>query len=154
MVLALVVNLTLNIWLIPPFGVLGAAMASFFALLSSSVVAAICSRLIFPLPLPAIDTAKVLASTGVMFLVVRQLASWSGPWALPCQITVGCAVYTSLLIILNVLNLRGLIIQRFPLIRRRRTPLYRGRTPAARGVTRELLQRSCDTSRDCGSGRS
>jgi O-antigen/teichoic acid export membrane protein len=124
-VLALVVNLTLNIWLIPEFGVLGAAMASFFALLSSSAVAAICSRFVFPLPLPVIDTAKVLASTGVMFLLVRQLASWSGPWGLLCQITLGCAVYPTLILILNVLNIRGWIIQRFPLIRRRAS-LYRG----------------------------
>jgi hypothetical protein len=70
------------------------------------------------LPVPMIDTAKVLASTGVMFLVVRQLAFWSGPWALLWQITVGCAVYTSLIIILNVLNARGWTIERFPLLRR------------------------------------
>jgi O-antigen/teichoic acid export membrane protein len=124
-VLAVVVNLTLNIWLIPTLGVLGAAIASFFALLSSSVVAAICSRFVFPLPLPMIDTAKVLASTGVMFLVVRQLASWSGPWALLCQITIGCVVYASLVMVLNVLNVRGWIIQRFPRLRRR-APRYGG----------------------------
>ncbi len=124
-VLALVVNLTLDIWLIPPLGVLGAAIGSFFALLSSSVVAAICSRFVFPLPLPMIDTAKVLVSTGVMFLVVHQLASWSGPWALLCQITVGGTVYTALVVILNVLNVREWIIQRFLLIRRRASP-YRG----------------------------
>jgi O-antigen/teichoic acid export membrane protein len=116
--LALVVNIALNIWLIPSLGVLGAAVASFFALLSSSVVAAIYIRFVFPLPLPIMDTAKVLASTGVMFMVVRQLAFWSGPWALLLQVTVGCAVYTSLVIILNVLNVRGWIIQRFPLLRR------------------------------------
>jgi O-antigen/teichoic acid export membrane protein len=116
--LALVANVTLNMWLIPPLGVLGAAIASFFALLSSSVIAAIYSRLVFPLPLPLIDTAKVLASTGVMFLLLRQLALWSGPWALLCQITGGCAVYTSLVVILNVLNVRRWIIDRFPLFRR------------------------------------
>ena len=46
--LAVIVNLALNIWLIPSLGVLGAAIASFFALLSSSVVAAIYSQFIFP----------------------------------------------------------------------------------------------------------
>jgi O-antigen/teichoic acid export membrane protein len=116
--LALVVNLTLNMWLIPSLGVLGAAIASFSALLSSSVVAAIYSRSVFPLPLPIIDTAKVLASTGAMFLVVRQLELWSGPWALLWQIMTGCAVYASLFIILNVLNVRGSIIRRFPQLRR------------------------------------
>jgi O-antigen/teichoic acid export membrane protein len=116
--LALVVNLALNVWLIPSLGVLGAAIASFFALLSSSVAAAIYSRFVFPLPLPIIDAAKVLTSTGVMYLVIRQLAFWSGPWALLWQVPVGCAVYTSLVIILNILNVRGWIIQRFPLLRR------------------------------------
>ena len=120
--LALVVNLALNIWLIPSLGVLGAAIASFFALLSSSVVAAIYSRFVFPLPLPIIDTAKVLASTGVMFLLIRQLALWPGPWALLLQVIVGCAVYTSLVIILNVLNVRGWIVQRFALLRRGAPP--------------------------------
>jgi len=127
--LALVVNVALNIWLIPSFGVLGAAIASFFALLSSSIVAAIFSRLVFPLPLPIIDTAKVLASTGVMFLVVRQLALWSGPWALLLQVTVGCGVYTSLVIMLNVLNVRGWIIQRFPLLRRWAPPYGQPQPP-------------------------
>jgi O-antigen/teichoic acid export membrane protein len=116
--LALVVNLTLNIWLIPLLGVLGAAIASFFALLSSSVAATIYSRFVFPLPLPIIDTAKVLTSTAFMFFVVRQLELWSGPWALLWQITIGCAVYTSLLVILNVLNVRGWIVHRFTQLRR------------------------------------
>ena len=105
-------------WLIPSLGVLGAAIASLFALLSSSVVAAIYSQFVFPLPLPIIDAAKVLTSTGVMYLVIRQLAFWSGPWAIFWQVLVGCAVYTSLVIILNILNVRGWIIRRFPLLRR------------------------------------
>ena len=116
--LALVVNIALNICLIPSFGVLGAAISSFCALLSSSVVAAIYSRFVFPLPLPIVDTSKVLVSTGAMFLVLRQLAFWLGPWALLLQVTLGCAVYTSLIIMLNVLNVRGWIIQRSPLVRR------------------------------------
>ena len=125
MLLALAVNIALNIWLIPSYGVLGAAIASFFALLSSSIVAAIYSRIVFPLPLPIIDTAKVLASTGAMFLVVRVLAPWPGPWALIGEVTVGCAVYSALVILLNVLNVRGWIVQRFPLLRRW-VPPYRG----------------------------
>lgn len=117
-VFSLVINVALDIWLIPSLGVLGAAMGSFFALLSSDFVKAIYSRFVFPLPLPAIDTAKVLASAGIMFLVVHKLASWSGLWALACQIAAGCAVYTLLIIILNVLNVRGWIIQRVKARRR------------------------------------
>ena len=115
---ALVMNIALNLWLIPTLGVLGAAIASFFALVSSSVAAAIYSRSVFSLPLPIVDTGKVLASAGVMFLIVRELASWSGLLALACQVTIGCAAYASLIIILNVQNARGWIVQRYPLLRR------------------------------------
>ncbi len=116
--LALIVNIALNVWLIPSFGILGAAMASFFALLFSSIVAAIYSRILFPLPFPLIDTGKVVASTSAMFLVVRQLASYSGPWALLWQVVAGCAVYSLLVIVFNILNIRGWIHQHLPLLRR------------------------------------
>ena len=115
---ALVINIALNLWLIPTLGVLGAAIASFFALVFSSVAAAIYSRSVFSLPLPIVDTGKVLASAGVMFLIVRELAPWSGLLALACQVTIGCAAYASLIIIFNVQNARGWIVQRYPLLRR------------------------------------
>ncbi len=115
---ALVINVALNLWLIPTLGVLGAGMASCFALLLSSAVAAIYSRSVFFLPLPIVDTGKVLISTAVMFLIVRQLAWWSGPVALVCQVTIGCAAYASLIIILNVQNARRWIAQRYPQLRR------------------------------------
>jgi O-antigen/teichoic acid export membrane protein len=117
-VLALAVNVTFDFWLIPSLGVLGAAIGSFFALLSSSVVAAIYSQSVFPLPLPMIDTSKVLASTGIMFFAVHKLAMWSGPLALACQIAAGVTVYTALIVGFNVLNVHGLIVQRFPQLRR------------------------------------
>ena len=117
-VLALAINITLDFWLIPSLGVLGAAIGSFFALLSSSVVAAIYSQFVFPLPLPIVDTSKVLASTGIMFFAVQKLAMWSGPLALACQIAAGATLYTALIVGFNVLNVRGSIIQRLPQLRR------------------------------------
>jgi O-antigen/teichoic acid export membrane protein len=124
-VLALAVNVTLDFWLIPSWGVLGAAMGSFFALLSSSVLAAIYIQFVFPLPLPIVETSKVLVSTGVMFFTVQELATWSGPLALACQIAAGALVYATLILGFNVLNARGWVIERLPQLLR--SPLPKGR---------------------------
>ncbi len=117
-IFAVALNVALDMWLIPPLGVLGAAICNFVAVLSSSIVAAIVSRFVFPLPLPVLDTTKVVASAGVMFLVVHRLSAGSGPWALACQIVAGCIVYSCLVIVFNILNVRGWMGGRLPDLRR------------------------------------
>jgi O-antigen/teichoic acid export membrane protein len=105
-------NVALDILLIPKLGQLGAAIGTFGATLVGLGVAAIATIGVFRLPIPFVDTAKVLASTAIMFLVLRELTTFSGVLALACQIAVGSLIYVSGLIAFNVLGARDVLIQR------------------------------------------
>ncbi len=116
--IAIIVNVGLDFWLIPSAGERGAAMASFIAVLTSLVVASIWSLRVYRLSIPLADTAKIIASTALMFLVLRELTGVSGVAALAVQLATGFAVYAAALLALNVLDLRRHMFDRFPLIGR------------------------------------
>lgn len=101
------VNVALDLWLIPKLGELGAAIGSCVALFIGFVTTAIATRGVFRLPMPFVDTAKVLTSTVIMFLVLHQLNRFSGALALACQIGIGLLIYVSGLIALDLLGVRG-----------------------------------------------
>lgn len=104
--LAVIVNVGVDYWLIPTMGQLGAAVGSFSALVVSFVAASIASRSVFRLPLPGVDSIKIVASTGIMFLALHELKGYSGAVALACQIGIGGFVYCLGLVIFNVLGVR------------------------------------------------
>ena len=111
MLVPLAVNIALDIWLIPVLNELGAALGSFGALMVSLIVAAIVSRRVFRLPIPFVDSAKILASAGVMFSVLHELTRFSGTLALAGQIVAGSVIYLSGIIIFDVSGVRKLLIQ-------------------------------------------
>jgi O-antigen/teichoic acid export membrane protein len=107
------VNVVLDFQLIPVFGELGAAIGSCIALFVGLVVGAVASRRVFRLPVPLADTAKVLASTAIMFSVLRELSGYSGAMALAGQIIMGLLIYAAGIIALNVLGVRDWLGGRF-----------------------------------------
>jgi len=111
MLVPLAVNIALDIWLIPVLNELGAALGSFGALMVSLIVAAIASRRVFPLPIPFADSAKVLASAGVMFSVLHELTRFLGILALAGQIIIGSVIYLSGIIAFDVSGVRKWLIQ-------------------------------------------
>lgn len=113
MLVTVAVNVGLDLRLIPVFGELGAAIGSCVALFVGLVVGAVASRRVFHLPVPLADTAKVLASTAIMFSVLRELTGYSGALALAGQITVGVLIYAAGIIALNVLGMRDWLGGRF-----------------------------------------
>jgi O-antigen/teichoic acid export membrane protein len=116
--IAIAVNLVLDFWLIPMAGELGAAMSSFAAVLVSLVVASVWSRRIFRLSVPYAGATKIVASTVLMFLILRSLTGFFGVPALVGQFTIGLAAYLSALFAFNVLGVRHHLLERFPHIRR------------------------------------
>ena len=122
--IAIAVNLVLDFWLIPMAGELGAAMSSFVAILVSLVVASVWSGRVFRLSIPYAGAAKIVASTILMFLVLRGLTGFFGVVALGGQLTIGLAVYLAAVIALNVLGIRHRLLEHLPHIRRlvRRAP--------------------------------
>jgi O-antigen/teichoic acid export membrane protein len=106
-----VANIALDIWLIPKLAELGAAISSFSVSCISLTVAAIASIGVFRLPIPLVDTAKVMLSTGIMFLLLQEFAGFSGILALAFQVGAGFLIYVSGLVAFNVLGVRGRLIQ-------------------------------------------
>lgn len=97
---ALVVNLGLNLVLVPVVGLLGAAVAWAVALTLDSTLCLLRGRRELPLRLPvaqlATAGAAALLAFGVPGLLVRLLAAPTVGWA-AVHVAVGCAAYLALL---------------------------------------------------------
>jgi O-antigen/teichoic acid export membrane protein len=119
---AVIVNVAMDYWLIPTAGPLGAAIGSFCALVVSSIVATIASRRVFRLPFPFGDSVKIAVVTGMMFLVLRELSAFRGAVALGCQIAIGVIVYAVGIMAFNVLGVRYQLIQSMRHFRQRFAP--------------------------------
>lgn len=105
--LAVAINLVMDYWLIPVMGQVGAAIGSCTAVSVTFVVAAIASRRVFRLPLPAADVIKIVASAMIMLLVLSWMWNRTGVLALVIQIGVGAVVYYIAIISFNVMNVRA-----------------------------------------------
>jgi O-antigen/teichoic acid export membrane protein len=102
---AAVVNLSLNLWWIPRWGLMGAVYATVVAYLVALVAGWWLARRVFPLPAPPLAAVRVLAATAVMVLAVWPMRTWEGPVALATQVAVGVAVYA---VALGALHWSGL----------------------------------------------
>jgi O-antigen/teichoic acid export membrane protein len=110
MLFTVVVNVGFNLWLIPTYHELGAAMGSCGASVIGFVVVAFASRSVYHLPIPVLDSAKVLASTGIMVLVLLESARFSGVLALAGQLTAGMLVYAASVVAFDILGARNWLI--------------------------------------------
>jgi O-antigen/teichoic acid export membrane protein len=101
----LIVNISLNVYLIPQFGVLGAAIGSFTALFTGFIVSLVAGIGVFRMPMPVANSLKIIISAGLMFLAIRSLAGFHGILPLIGQIALGSITYLSGLLIFNVLGM-------------------------------------------------
>lgn len=120
-VLAAALNVALNFWLIPIYGVFGAAWATLLANASALLLSYAISRSQVALPLYTRDVIKILAAavimTGILLMTRTPLANISpSPFIqLFVNALLGILVYSILCIILNVMGsqafLRLLVIK-------------------------------------------
>jgi O-antigen/teichoic acid export membrane protein len=106
-------NLSLNIWLIPLYGALGAAYATFAAYGITLLLSIALAHKAFAMPLPWQDVFKISAATTLMSIAILPTLSFSGVFALAGQIILGIVVYAATILIMNVGNYRNNIIRRF-----------------------------------------
>jgi O-antigen/teichoic acid export membrane protein len=99
--IAAAVNLTLNLWWIPLFGILGAAYATVVAYLAGAALSWIIGYRVFPVPLPSTGSLKILGATAGMALFLLPIAERSGVWMLVAQISWGTLVYSTILLLLH-----------------------------------------------------
>ncbi len=105
-VVAIALNVGLNLWWIPVFGIVGAAYATIAAYAVALVLSAIAGLSVFRLPGLNGDGLKVTLAACGMALAVWQLNGFTGPAALAGQVLGGAVVYGLLVVLLDVAGLR------------------------------------------------
>jgi O-antigen/teichoic acid export membrane protein len=103
---AAIVNIALNVALIPLLGINGAALASLLAYVVSIGLTVIIGRRHFVVPLPARASLPVLIAAAAMAALLLPLRHRAGAAAVAAQIIGGAALYGALLVAMNFLDLR------------------------------------------------
>jgi O-antigen/teichoic acid export membrane protein len=101
-----VLNLVLNLVLIPRFGLLGALWATLISYLLGVVVSVSLGRAVLPLPIPWGTLARTAAAAAAMASVIRLLPSPGGIVELASKAVVGGAVYAALAFALDICGAR------------------------------------------------
>jgi O-antigen/teichoic acid export membrane protein len=113
MVLPVLINIGLNIWLIPLYGLKGAIWATLVAYGVGLVLSLIVARRYFPLPLPFIALIKVgfacLVMTGIVLSLPQSLANLPDIAELLIKASVGALVYGFTVFATNAAHCRELI---------------------------------------------
>ena len=114
MLVGAVVNVVLNLWWIPLFGIYGAAYATIVAYAVALVLGLLAGRQAFPLPAPPLEALKPLLAAGVMAAALWPGRDETGLQALAWQLGLGGVVYSLGLLILDFAGcrrrLRGLVV--------------------------------------------
>jgi len=113
MLAAASVNVLLNLWWIPLFGLTGAACATVAAYSVGAFFSWKLGKQVFRLPDLSPDVWKIVLATGVMALVLLITADYQGATALLGQIASGVAVYVSMLVFFDVAGLRKKVLINF-----------------------------------------
>lgn len=100
------INIGLNLWLIPAWGILGAAIASVASFGASNALTVWLGRREVVLPFPWRQAFEVLIACLLMGALLLPLRQWVHPAALAGQICGGAGLYAAALIGLNFLGLR------------------------------------------------
>lgn len=106
---AALVNVALNLLLIPAFGLMGAAYATVIAYGVALALSVLLGRPLFAISLITRDNLKVLLCGAIMVACLWPLREASGTWALVEQVLLGAAVYTVSAFSMNVANVRELM---------------------------------------------
>jgi O-antigen/teichoic acid export membrane protein len=100
MAITAIVNILLNLLLIPIYGLRGAAYATLGAFVVGFVSSWRLGRKVFPLPYPK-DSYKVIIASIGMAVILWLTSAWHGPKELAIQILLGGAAYGFLILLLH-----------------------------------------------------
>lgn len=107
-----VLNIGLNLWLIPAYGLMGAVYATIAAYSLGAVLAFIIARRYYPLPLPTKAIAQISFACAVMYAGVSVMP-WSDEWPdvirLLAKAAWGMAIYGAVCWVINAANCRDLV---------------------------------------------
>lgn len=109
--IAALVNIILNFWWIPLYGLQGAAYATVAAYGVGLILSAVWGRRIFVMPFPWQSFLGIVGACVIMVFVLWPLLHIKGVTGLVIQIGVGIIVYGSSCIVLNVARSRVHVLE-------------------------------------------
>lgn len=110
---ASLINIILNLFFIPKYGLIGSAWASVFAYAIAMLLSAHWGKRYFRVkPVPH-DASKILLATGIMAIALWPIRADTGFSALAIQIILGAFVYIVLMVLMNILDSRLFISRIF-----------------------------------------
>ncbi|MBL4853673.1 MAG: oligosaccharide flippase family protein [Robiginitomaculum sp.] len=111
MCVPLVMNIVLNIILIPIYGVMGAVISTLACYITAVILLGLVGRKYVSLGIPVKDTALIIIACAAMWPVIYMLPAY-GTWAeLFIKAAAGGSVYMLAIYALNVANIRQLLKQ-------------------------------------------
>jgi O-antigen/teichoic acid export membrane protein len=116
MLIPAVLNIALNILLLPRIGLIGAAIATVAAYFVGMVVLALVGRRYVKLPVPIIETSKIAFACACMAAIVLALPDLGGFLEIIVKAGLGAIVYLCVALFLNLANARtriNAIFERF-----------------------------------------
>lgn len=100
LVVTVILNIGLNVLLIPSTGILGAVLATVAANMVAIALSWWLGRDSFRLPLPDRSMLPIIGATALMLIGLIFVRGWTGPLALAAQVLVGIGIFgVSLLLI-------------------------------------------------------
>lgn len=106
-------NIGLNLWLIPIYGLEGAAVSTVAAYVLSVIVGWLLVHFqIQALPFPTKDFVKVISATALMALVLWPLREEQGLLMLLVQVGLGTVVYLGGAWMMNLLGIRKIVLRK------------------------------------------
>ena len=122
MIIPAVANVLLNLFLIPRFGLVGAAWSTAISFGLGMLATLAMGRKVIPLPIPWDCLIRCLIAAGLMALVVWTLPPIGGFAELMLDATVGALVYGAAAVTMNAAGVRDLILRLVAQARQRRAP--------------------------------
>jgi O-antigen/teichoic acid export membrane protein len=106
LILPMILNLGLNLVLLPVMGIDGAIVSTLVAYGACMVLLAVIGRRYVALPVPLADVAKVAAGCAVMAAVVLVLPDWGGVAELALKAVMGGISYGCVALLLDIAGAR------------------------------------------------
>lgn len=109
---AALLNVVLNLLLIPLLGIKGAILSTFLAYVFSLGLSIFLGRRLFKIPLSFADLLKTVLSSCVMAVAIVFLEAEAGSLALVGQILFGALIYAVMVFFLNFMGLLSMVVER------------------------------------------
>ncbi|WP_191566698.1 oligosaccharide flippase family protein [Metabacillus idriensis] len=107
-----IVNIGLNFFLVPKYGILGSAYSTIFSCGLAIFISSMIGKRIFPLTFPLKEALKITASVAVMCFALLPLLHTDGVFYFAVQIGIGVISYSLMILLLNVAGFQKLLAVR------------------------------------------